>query len=818
MGCVGISRGFMGRLARDVRGNTLALMAAVMLPLAGLIGGSVDMSRLYLTKTRLQHACDAGALAGRKAMGAGSWTTGTNNNSSNDAAEKMFLANFGEHNYGTGTLGKEFKEADGNVTGTATVPVPMTIMKIFGMQSRTISVTCQAKMELPNTDVMFVLDVTMSMQCKPEDPSEGCDTGVATNIKRITGLRKAVKCFYEALEKVNTPEPCTIVNPAANPITYNSSKDPAATTATTTAQVRIGFVPYGVNVNVGKVLPQSAIADKWTYQSRVPTIGTAHAWALGSTVITPTGNWTPVMPTNFSDTNLYNSFGTVTNNSYTMADGTVVTKNPTTANTSAKCAALNTFGASKLMVGFQESQGSATLNSTTPSNNNPPVWISDTNPAAQNLNATSQSRTNTVTTGFKYVWTSGSCYLQSATKNNSNPKTYNQTQNVTAAKPITWTSYPDAIVKWTYKPVLVDVSGLKKTDGSGGWNGSVKLSSIGSKTKSTDPSVTFSGETTARKAQYPDDATVTWDGCIEEAHTFQDTSSSSPYDWATVPDDAYDMNVNLIPSGTPALIGMKAIVSRAPAIGDPGTYWGPMLAKTSSSNNTINSPFWARYTGSTSNWTRTEVPINSSDPTLQLSQNNYSYYCTTSPARKLTEYRTATDLVSYVDALSANDAGTYHDIGMLWGARLLSPYGIFASENASATTGGAIQRHLIFMTDGITRTVYNNYNAYGLGFHNRYQTYYDPVCNGPGNPATCAYTNDLVNKRLIAICDQVKKMNIKLWVVSYGAAVTGDPATEDRLKKCASDDAHFFASAKTSDLMQAFSTIAAKISELRLTS
>ncbi|MDE0879433.1 MAG: pilus assembly protein TadG-related protein, partial [Sphingomonas bacterium] len=70
---------FLRRLRRDVRANTLAIVAAALVPLAGMVGGGLDISRLYLTKTRLQHACDAGALAGRKAMGGGSWNTAASN-------------------------------------------------------------------------------------------------------------------------------------------------------------------------------------------------------------------------------------------------------------------------------------------------------------------------------------------------------------------------------------------------------------------------------------------------------------------------------------------------------------------------------------------------------------------------------------------------------------------------------------------------------------------------------------------------------------------------------------------------------------------
>ena len=56
------------RLLADTAGNSLVIMAAAMFPLAGLVGGGVDMSRLYLAKARLQQACDAGALAGRKVI------------------------------------------------------------------------------------------------------------------------------------------------------------------------------------------------------------------------------------------------------------------------------------------------------------------------------------------------------------------------------------------------------------------------------------------------------------------------------------------------------------------------------------------------------------------------------------------------------------------------------------------------------------------------------------------------------------------------------------------------------------------------------
>src|SRR3546814_10019435 len=83
--CSTPTKGFLTRLLHNEAGNTLAIVAAAIFPLAGMIGGGLDMSRLYLAKTRLQQACDAGALAGRKAMGSGSWST----TKGDDAAKEM---------------------------------------------------------------------------------------------------------------------------------------------------------------------------------------------------------------------------------------------------------------------------------------------------------------------------------------------------------------------------------------------------------------------------------------------------------------------------------------------------------------------------------------------------------------------------------------------------------------------------------------------------------------------------------------------------------------------------------------------------------
>lgn len=232
------------RLLLDTGGNTLAIMAAALFPLAGLVGGGVDMSRLYLTKSRLQQACDAGALAGRKVMGAATWDA--NGNAANTEALRFFDSNFQNGAYGTGTRTRSFSEAAGRVSGSATVVVPMTIMRIFQSAHTTINVTCEAEMRLPNTDIMFVLDTTGSMAGKAAstDPNS-----------KIVTLRHAVKCFYESLARLDVSD--------AN------CGDTAPSGGTGgLIQLRFGFMPYSTNVNVGKLLPTNYIADSWQYQTR----------------------------------------------------------------------------------------------------------------------------------------------------------------------------------------------------------------------------------------------------------------------------------------------------------------------------------------------------------------------------------------------------------------------------------------------------------------------------------------------------------------------------------------------------------------------
>lgn len=241
-------RGFLSRLVRDTRANTMVVMAVSLIPLIGMVGGGVDISRMYILKTRLQHACDAGALAGRRAMGGGTW--GYNNYYPRTQAELFFDANFEEGSFASHDLKREFTEKAGRVEGEVSAEIPMTLMRVFGKKTDNIAVSCDAEMRLPNTDVMFVLDTTGSMSsAQPGD-----------TVSKMSALKTAVKCFYEIVARLDTNAVCTTGAPSGG--------------TGGQVQIRFGFVPYATNVNVGRLLKPEWFADSWDYQTREPIYST----------------------------------------------------------------------------------------------------------------------------------------------------------------------------------------------------------------------------------------------------------------------------------------------------------------------------------------------------------------------------------------------------------------------------------------------------------------------------------------------------------------------------------------------------------------
>ena len=266
--------------------------------------------------------------------------------------------------------------------------------------------------------------------------------------------------------------------------------------------------------------------------------------------------------------------------------------------------------------------------------------------------------------------------------------------------------------------------------------------------------------------------THTWNGCIEEADpTAERTGIYKPR-----PADAYDLDIDLVPNSD-------------------ATRWRPQLA----------SLYFFRY-DEDGDATRNEVthkvdwhyhPSSSACPKAALK------------LQKMSDRNTLRDYMLESAGFRARGS-TYHDFGMVWGARFVSPDGIFASENATSTNGDAVARHIVFMTDGKLDTSNSVYGLQGVEWWDRRVT-----TNANKNTM-----DDYHEARFQAACQAARNKNISVWVVAFDTDATdasGNPVVPPNLVDCATPGRAFLAS-NEQELKDKFKEIAEKIAALRLTS
>lgn len=251
------------------------------------------------------------------------------------------------------------------------------------------------------------------------------------------------------------------------------------------------------------------------------------------------------------------------------------------------------------------------------------------------------------------------------------------------------------------------------------------------------------------------DREIPWFGCIEERQTI----GAEIYD--PLPAEALDLQIDLVPDPS-----------------DPATQWKPSLPGLVFMRPDVDPIITtARYANLVDHWSGQR-------------------FCP-APAQKL-QPMDGVQLEDYLNTLVATGA-THHDIGLLWGARFLSPTGIFRAENR-----GDQVRHLIFMTDGYISVGVKEYDAYGHPYLDRRRQ------SNRGTTPTSAMLNQEVENRFLALCKATRARGMTIWIVAFGTDLT--PA----LAQCSGSDKAFQA-ANSAELQAAFRQIAGKISKLRLT-
>lgn len=175
-----IFTGFLSRLRTSQAGNTLAIVAAALLPLAAMVGSGLDISRGYLAQVRLQQACDAGVLAGRKLMGTAGVLT---------PAVTAEVRKYVHFNYPDSYMGSSLQEANivptlgtnDQINLSISTTVPTVLMTLFGRQTMAVAATCSGRNDYANIDIVLVLDNTGSMACKPERDGTDCSNWIFGN-------------------------------------------------------------------------------------------------------------------------------------------------------------------------------------------------------------------------------------------------------------------------------------------------------------------------------------------------------------------------------------------------------------------------------------------------------------------------------------------------------------------------------------------------------------------------------------------------------------------------------------------------------------
>jgi len=283
----GKARRGVALLARDTAGNTLAMMAAAMIPVTAIAGSAVDTARLYVVKVRLQQACDAGVLAGRKFMA-------SSNDAALDTAATKQANNFFNNNFRSNWMQAKAvsftpsKTADQQVAGTATATVAMTVMKMFAAPDVKLNVVCEARYDVADTDVIFVLDTTGSMACLPSDSDTTCSNYVNQKVKddQITSYTRPSSGNtdtvggYAGSTGYSVPEKDGSRIEALRDAVLKFY-DTVKANADSSTHVRYGFVTYSSTVNAGGAVMARSSAymvggsgsgiNNWTYQSRRKT-------------------------------------------------------------------------------------------------------------------------------------------------------------------------------------------------------------------------------------------------------------------------------------------------------------------------------------------------------------------------------------------------------------------------------------------------------------------------------------------------------------------------------------------------------------------
>lgn len=144
------------RFARDPNGSTAMIFAIAAVGLIGIIGLSLDFSRLMRVKTSLQASLDAAVIA----------AAAVKSNKSGDPMQSLtefFARNWNDKHAASTPSPVVIENSEETLRASATADVNMTFTRVLGFQTIPVAAVSEAKSGLQRTEIALAVDNTGSM-------------------------------------------------------------------------------------------------------------------------------------------------------------------------------------------------------------------------------------------------------------------------------------------------------------------------------------------------------------------------------------------------------------------------------------------------------------------------------------------------------------------------------------------------------------------------------------------------------------------------------------------------------------------------------
>lgn len=149
----------LARLAMDKAGNFALMTAFMLVPLIGIIGLGVDLSRMSIARTKLQMDLDAAVLGGANTL-----VKGTDVQAKKQVTDMLTSLGSSSDSYKLSSYNITVDDANNLVSATANASLTSSFLKVIGFKNVSVAVASQAKSGQDNYyELSLILDKSASM-------------------------------------------------------------------------------------------------------------------------------------------------------------------------------------------------------------------------------------------------------------------------------------------------------------------------------------------------------------------------------------------------------------------------------------------------------------------------------------------------------------------------------------------------------------------------------------------------------------------------------------------------------------------------------